>query len=322
LHTVASGETLFRIADRYGLTMAEVATANNITDPTLIFAGQQLIIPGADPQMLALDLPEMVESVSVDPLVLTEGRTGSFRVRVTEAVQVSSRFLERDVPVLAAGDGSYLMLVGVPIFTPAGVYPLEMTLTNGTDEPATLTLNIQVLGGTYRSERVNLTGERANLVNINVENAERQILSDVMSNFTTTAYLDGPLSLPAAASMTSPFGSRRAYNGSDFDRFHSGADFAGAAGSPVLAPAAGMVVLADALNICGVTTVIDHGLGIYTAYCHQSELYVQPGDLVSTGQVIGLVGATGRTTGAHLHWELWVNGVPVDPMQWVRQSFF
>jgi murein DD-endopeptidase MepM/ murein hydrolase activator NlpD len=81
------------------------------------------------------------------------------------------------------------------------------------------------------------------------------------------------------------------------------------------------VVLADTLNIRGVATVIDHGWGVYTTYSHQSESYVHVGDFVTLGQVIGTVGDSGRVTGAHLHWEVWVGGVSVDPMQWTVQSF-
>ncbi|MBZ0277972.1 MAG: M23 family metallopeptidase, partial [Anaerolineae bacterium] len=60
---------------------------------------------------------------------------------------------------------------------------------------------------------------------------------------------------------------------------------------------------------------------VYTGYSHQSEIYVKVGDFVSAGQVIGTIGATGRVTGAHLHWEVWIHGVQVDPMQWVIQNF-
>jgi murein DD-endopeptidase MepM/ murein hydrolase activator NlpD len=88
-----------------------------------------------------------------------------------------------------------------------------------------------------------------------------------------------------------------------------------------LAAAPGIVVLADALNVRGNATIIDHGWGVFTGYWHQAEQFVRVGDVVTTGQPIGTIGATGRVSGAHLHWELWVSGVPVDPMQWVRQSF-
>jgi murein DD-endopeptidase MepM/ murein hydrolase activator NlpD len=81
------------------------------------------------------------------------------------------------------------------------------------------------------------------------------------------------------------------------------------------------VVFAGPLTVRGNSTIIDHGRGIYTAYLHQSEILVKPGDLVSTGQVIGKVGGTGRVTGPHLHWEVWNGGVQVDPMDWLEQSY-
>jgi murein DD-endopeptidase MepM/ murein hydrolase activator NlpD len=81
-------------------------------------------------------------------------------------------------------------------------------------------------------------------------------------------------------------------------------------------------VFAGSLNVRGKATIIDHGWGVYTGYWHQTEQLVSVGDTVTVGQVIGTIGATGRVTGPHLHWEVWVNGVPVNPMQWVKQSFF
>ena len=71
----------------------------------------------------------------------------------------------------------------------------------------------------------------------------------------------------------------------------------------------------------GYATIIDHGWGVYSGFWHQSEIRVNVGDVVTPGQVIGLVGSTGRSTGPHLHWELWVGGVQVDPLQWVQESF-
>jgi len=67
--------------------------------------------------------------------------------------------------------------------------------------------------------------------------------------------------------------------------------------------------------------VIDHGWGVYSAYAHQSEILVNEGDWVEAGQLIGRVGSTGRVTGPHLHWEVIVGGVQVDPMQWLEESF-
>ena len=98
-------------------------------------------------------------------------------------------------------------------------------------------------------------------------------------------------------------------------------DFYAGTGVSILAPAAGVVVLTGEQVVRGKFTYIDHGWGVYSGYFHQSEFLVEEGDIVEPGQVIGLVGNTGRSTGAHLHWELWVGGVPVDPLDWVETSY-
>jgi murein DD-endopeptidase MepM/ murein hydrolase activator NlpD len=128
------------------------------------------------------------------------------------------------------------------------------------------------------------------------------------------------MGLPCAAPVTSQFGTRRSYNGGPYNQWHAGTDFAAMPGSPIYAPAGGVVVLAETLHVRGNATIIDHGQGIYTGYWHQTEIMVKVGDIITQGQVIGLVGSTGRATGPHLHWEMFVGGVQVDPLQWTRQN--
>jgi len=213
------------------------------------------------------------------------------------------------------------MFIPIPIFTEAGIYPIEITLTSSTGEIAQISFNIQVVSGGYGSQYITLPEDKVPLLAPGVEQNEMAILTTVTSSFTNERYYQGTMSLPAAAAMNAPYGTRRSYNGGAFDHYHNGADFAGAPGTPVYAAAPGQVVLADTLNIRGISVVIDHGWGVYTNYSHMAERYVNIGDFVQTGQPIGAVGNTGRATGAHLHWELWVNGIPVDPMQWVWQTF-
>lgn len=323
IHTVQPGETLFRIATRYHLSVNDLARANSISDPTLIYTGQQLVITGFEPPQAAPDLPPVVTGLEIAPLLLVEGQAGRVRLTTAQPVQISGSFLDRAVVAASDPDGlTHTFFIAVPVFTPAGVYPLALLLTDAAGQPTPLTVNIQVLAGNYGSEYINLLADRGGLLDPSVEAAEQQLIESIMGGFTAARYLDGPMGLPAAAAMTSPFGRKRSYNGGPFDRFHSGTDFAGVPGTPVLASSSGVVVLADRLNVRGNATIIDHGWGIFTGYWHQTDIYVRVGDYVTTGQVIGTIGATGRVTGAHLHWELWVNGVPVDPMQWVRQSFF
>ena len=117
---------------------------------------------------------------------------------------------------------------------------------------------------------------------------------------------------------TSPFGSRRTYGSDPSVSAHAGEDYSAAPGTPVYAPAGGRVVLAEQLFVRGNAVVLDHGNGVFTGYWHLSELAVKPGERVNAGQLLGKVGSTGLSTGAHLHWEMRVAGLAVDPLQWVK----
>jgi len=117
--------------------------------------------------------------------------------------------------------------------------------------------------------------------------------------------------VPGAAN--SVFGTRSIYNGEPRSP-HSGADFQGAPGTPVKAPNSGRVVLAGDLYFTGNTVVIDHGAGLFSLFAHLRAINVHEGDSVTTGAVLGELGATGRVTGPHLHWAVRITGARVDPL--------
>ena len=132
----------------------------------------------------------------------------------------------------------------------------------------------------------------------------------------------GPFQMPIPnTAVTAPYGDGRSYNDGPVDIFHTGVDLAGGVGTPVHAPAAGVVVFNDPLNLRGNGLIIDHGLGVMTAYFHLSESYVNVGDEVDIGQIIAGVGSTGLSSGPHLHWDLRIMDVPVDGLQWTTESF-
>ena len=132
---------------------------------------------------------------------------------------------------------------------------------------------------------------------------------------------EGPFGQPVSDSrITSPFGTRRSYNNGPVDGFHGGTDFGAGSDAPIYAPAAGRVVLAEELGVRGKAVLIDHGLGVFSGYWHQSQLAVRMGQTVQRGDLIGYVGDTGLVTGAHLHWEIRVGGIAVDPMQWTQAA--
>ncbi|WP_120716008.1 M23 family metallopeptidase [Tsuneonella amylolytica] len=126
--------------------------------------------------------------------------------------------------------------------------------------------------------------------------------------------MDTPRGLPVAArSLTSRFG-MRSHPVLGGRRMHSGIDLAAAAGSPVAAPAAGIVSFANWNGGYGLLVTVEHGNGVQTRFAHLSRLMVSPGQRVERGQLLGLVGSTGRSTGPHLHYEVRQSGRPVDPL--------
>jgi len=120
---------------------------------------------------------------------------------------------------------------------------------------------------------------------------------------------------PVAGRISGRFGSQRVYRGKP-GSYHSGLDIAGGSGATYVAPADGVVVLAAAepFTLEGHLLIIDHGMGLNSAFLHSSELLVHEGEAVRQGQPIGKIGATGRATGPHLHWSLMWHGMRLDPL--------
>jgi murein DD-endopeptidase MepM/ murein hydrolase activator NlpD len=127
---------------------------------------------------------------------------------------------------------------------------------------------------------------------------------------------------PAGGRISGLFGAQRIYHGGVPAAFHGGLDMAPGAGKPVVAPADGVVVLAGppAFSLEGNLVIIDHGLGLNSAFLHMATSLVQPGDHVRQGQQIGTVGMTGRATGPHLHWSVVWRGARLDPLLLVQSN--
>jgi len=123
---------------------------------------------------------------------------------------------------------------------------------------------------------------------------------------------------PASGSITSGFGMRRSPFNRAVMKYHSGIDIAGAYGSPIYATADGTVVSAGYQGGYGNMVLINHGYGFETCYAHMSRIAVSSGQWVKRGQVIGYMGQTGLATGTHVHYEVRVNGVAVNPMNYMR----
>lgn len=210
-----------------------------------------------------------------------------------------------------------------------GLYPLTLSGSLGDGTPFTYTQKVLVQTVDYPYDQplvVNPTTIDPAVTR--PEDAQWNALTDIASperlwsgKFRLPSPLDEVYCLETNECWTSTFGNRRSYNGGPYNAFHTGLDIAGGSGTKIYAPAAGVVVFAGPLTVRGNATMIDHGWGIYSGYMHQSELKVKVGDRVEAGEVIGIVGGTGRVEGPHLHWEVWAGGVQVDPLDWLQSVY-
>jgi murein DD-endopeptidase MepM/ murein hydrolase activator NlpD len=140
---------------------------------------------------------------------------------------------------------------------------------------------------------------------------ERTLIRSVLDTASAEWLIDTEFRAPRPMTIMSPYGQARLFNGELRSR-HTGLDLKGADGDPVRAAARGRVLIAQDLYFSGNGVYLDHGRGVYTGYFHLSRILVGVGEMVEAGQLIGEVGSTGRVTGPHLHWSLWVAGNSLD----------
>jgi murein DD-endopeptidase MepM/ murein hydrolase activator NlpD len=216
-----------------------------------------------------------------------------------------------EAPVRFLSEGTtHTAYVGIPALAQPGYRQVQLLLDG---KPAQV-LAIPVLPWEFTVQRLILTPEASQYLAPDIVAWENDVRARVAAGFTPTVRWDGSLAMPLAGDppVTSEFGTRRAYNDGPVASFHGGTDFPAEQGTPVMASAPGTVVLAEPLQVRGNVVIVDHGGGVFTLYCHLSEILAKAGDTVNTGDVVGLVGSTGLSTGPHLHWEMRVQGERVD----------
>ncbi len=325
VHVVAAKETLSAIARLYGRTVKELVVANGLTDPNLIHVGQRLVIPPEVSEAVLLQpfdpskLPAPFTAVELNPWPVAQGQTMVVKVLTGEEVTLSGVLDQR--PLTFVGEeGLYWALVGIHAMASPGLYHLTLTAVDATGRTISTTGAVQVVSGSFGLENVTLPPERMALLAPALLQAERERLAQVFQVFSPQRLWGGLFRPPLEKlRITSPFGTRRSYNRGPASSYHEGIDYGAVEGTPVLAASDGRVALAEPLTVRGKAVIIEHGLGVYSGYWHLSEIDVQVGQMVKQGDPIGKVGDTGLASGAHLHWEIRVGDINVDPMQWTRQ---
>lgn len=316
-HIVARDETLLSIAAHYGLSPFELVSANQLPYPTYLYPGQRLRIPSPQPyRPLAGEWTE----VEIRPLPILQGSTVSIYVQNLLPGIPTGQLAGHTLHFTPYQDG-YIALAGLDSFTPAGLHTLQ--LSGSGDRPwRPFQQNVQVQSGNYGIQNITVSEELAPLLAPEVRREEDAFLATIFTQFNDTQLWDGLFQLPVTNTVvTAGYGDGRSYNGGPVEIFHTGVDFAGTIGTPILAPAVGTVVYNDFLQLRGNVLILDHGLGVMTAYYHLSETFVAVGDTVQPGQMIAAGGSTGLSTGAHLHWDVRISDVAVNPLQWTTEMF-
>ncbi|MDX2150979.1 MAG: M23 family metallopeptidase [Bryobacteraceae bacterium] len=220
---------------------------------------------------------------------------------------VAARLAQRSVP-LFSGQG----IMPIPVDHPAGQQNIEFLSSSGT---VLGSRTIEVRKVAFPQQNIVIDPSKKQ---IEPSPGEREAVSRLRETLTPVRRFALPFTPPVRGCMNSPFGVARLHNGQPSGNYHRGVDQRSPHGRPVRAAAAGVVRISRMFNLHGGTIGLDHGQGVTSLYLHLSRFAVKEGHTVKQGDIVGYIGATGFATGPHLHWQVHVHGVPVNPLQWVK----
>jgi murein DD-endopeptidase MepM/ murein hydrolase activator NlpD len=271
--------------------------------------------PTATPTPTPTATPTPIPMLDTPALEALQGGYAVVRVSAA-AASATATFEGEEYPLMPGGDG-FWGVIGVGADHATGSYAVAVSLRDASGSQfAAFDAELTVYAAGYPVEAIYLAPEESELLDPSLSAQEEAIRSQVFATFTPERLWSGAFILPSAGPISSPYGIGRSYNGGPVSGFHHGTDFGADEGDPVVAANAGRVAYAAPLPVRGNSVIIDHGGGVFSGYHHLVSIAVRDGQTVKAGDLIGYVGATGLATGPHLHWEIVVHGVAVDPVLW------
>jgi len=206
-------------------------------------------------------------------------------------------------------DSLLVGLVGIPADFPTGNHELQLS-----GNSVSWHASIQILPVHYPRQKVVFPADKSELLQLDITE-ERNAVRGALNGESEERLWKTVFVKPVDGKITTAYGAKR--NGG----YHRGIDIGTQRGTIVKAPAPGRVSLAEAFPIHGKTVVLDHGQGVSTVYCHLDTILVEEGMIVDGGSSVGTVGNSGLSTASHLHWGLYVHGIPVNPDSWLSRQY-
>jgi murein DD-endopeptidase MepM/ murein hydrolase activator NlpD len=321
--SLTAGESLLELAILNQSDPWTLALSNRLSGPSAGLPGQILYLPTNDPNSATTGLPPEIKSVEIDPVPLVQGTTVQIKAVPGPQISLGGELVDHALHFYPLEHDTQIALGGVHAMLDPGLYPLRLdaTLEDGTTQ--SYVQLVLVKSGDFLNDPA--LEVEPSTIDPAVTGPEDEWLRSITSQSTPTKYWNGKFQMPVAspACTRSGFGNRRSYNGGELLSFHTGLDFGICSEEhpfDIYAAADGVIVFTGLKTVRGNATIIDHGWGVFSAYYHQEEIYVSSGETVKAGQLIGKIGTTGRVTGPHLHFEVWVNGIQVNPQQWLQND--
>jgi len=317
-------ETLLELAVRGGSDPWSITQINDLPGPSAGLPGDILYLPSGTSTATPSGLPAALVSAEMDPLPLVQGTTAQIKVVTLQTATMGGLLVDQPLHFFTTETNTQVALQGIHAMLDPGVYPLRLDVTIQDGSIQSFEQMVLVKSGDFPNDPV--LDVEPSTIDPAVTEPENKWLLALISVVTPDKYWDGIFQLPVDSQycLRSGFGNRRSYNAGALHGFHTGIDFGVCSEAhpfDIYAAADGVVAFTGLKTVRGNATIIDHGQGVFSAYYHQAEISVTSGEVVKAGQLIGKIGATGRVTGAHLHFEIWVNGIQVNPLLWLDGTF-
>lgn len=322
--SLAHGQSLMELAIINDVNPWKLVINNNLEGLWAPVPGDVLILNNPDALPGPGGFPGEISAIEISPQPLIQGKTALVELDANGDLELSGSLSDHNLNFFQAQEGKYVALQGMHALAAPGLYDFEVEGKSGSGIPFAFSQKLYLASGDYTFKSLQVPPET---LDPDVTVPEDKIWKELATPVTPEKMWDGVFERPVAPSecgFTDTYGNRRSYNGSPYNYFHTGLDFCYNYNNEVneiYAPADGIVVYAGPLVVRGNAVMIDHGQGIYTGYMHQEKILVEVGEQVTKGQVIGIVGGTGRVNGPHLHFEVWAGGVQVDPEDWLTLPY-